>query len=113
MPFAPARPCGKPFCPHLQPCPVHTGAAEARHRRRSEQGRRLYDTQRWRKQSKAFLAKHPLCIDCEAERVYQLATEVDHEVPHRGDEQLFWDETNWRARCTTHHSRKTRREVLT
>jgi 5-methylcytosine-specific restriction protein A len=35
------------------------------------------------------------------------ATVVDHQVPHRGDERLFWDERNWRPRCKAHHDQKT------
>jgi 5-methylcytosine-specific restriction protein A len=62
-----------------------------------------YDAQ-WRRESKAFLAAHPNCVDCGA-----LATQVDHERPHRGDPALFWDRTNWRPRCHACHSRKTAR----
>jgi hypothetical protein len=39
------------------------------------------------------------------------ATEVDHEPPHGGDMQKFWDRSTWRSRCKPHHSAKTRREV--
>lgn len=112
MPWAPSKPCGQPGCPHLKPCPTHTAGVEARTRRDQESGRRLYDTRRWRRESRAFLQAHPLCIDCTAEQRYGLATQVDHEVPHRGDATLFWDRSNWRARCAPHHSRKTRKEVL-
>jgi 5-methylcytosine-specific restriction protein A len=62
---------------------------------------------RWRRARKAYLAEHPFCVDCQAEHVVTLATAVDHEVPHRGDETLFWDESNWRSRCKMHHDRKT------
>jgi 5-methylcytosine-specific restriction protein A len=66
-------------------------------------------TYRWQRESKRFLAQHPLCVDCEAEGQTGLATEVDHEVPHRGDAALFWDRGNWRPRCKPHHSAKTAR----
>jgi 5-methylcytosine-specific restriction enzyme A len=37
--------------------------------------------------------------------VYQ----VDHVVPHRGDQHLFWDEsTNWQSLCASCGSRKSR-----
>ena len=30
------------------------------------------------------------------------ATVVDHVIPHRGDQKLFWDEDNWQAVSYTH-----------
>lgn len=112
MPWAPERPCREPGCPHLQPCPTHGGGALARQRRDREAGRRLYDTQRWRRARRAFLADHPMCVDCSSEGRYALAAHVDHIDPHRGDEAKFWDVANWQALCAMHHSRKTKKEVL-
>jgi 5-methylcytosine-specific restriction protein A len=37
------------------------------------------------------------------------ATDVDHVIPHRGNERLFWDEGNWQALCHECHSAKTAR----
>jgi 5-methylcytosine-specific restriction enzyme A len=35
------------------------------------------------------------------------ATQVDHVVPHRGNDDLFWDEQgNWQALCATCGARK-------
>ena len=31
------------------------------------------------------------------------ATVVDHRIPHKGDEGLFWDESNWQSMCKPHH----------
>ena len=42
--------------------------------------------------------------------MYVRATDVDHITPHRGDRQLFWDESNWQPLCHRHHSMKTARE---
>jgi len=36
-----------------------------------------------------------------------LGTQTDHIIPHRGDQALFWDETNWQRLCLPCHSRKT------
>ncbi|MGH3850135.1 MAG: HNH endonuclease signature motif containing protein [Pseudonocardiaceae bacterium] len=37
---------------------------------------------------------------------------VDHIIPHRGDQKLFWDQMkNWQALCELCHRRKTAREV--
>lgn len=35
------------------------------------------------------------------------ATDVDHVIPHRGNERLFWNEQNWQALCYECHSQKT------
>lgn len=40
------------------------------------------------------------------------ATVVDHITPHRGDERLFWDESNHQALCAAcHNGRKAREEA--
>ena len=74
----------------------------------SEQAQRLYDHQ-WAKTSKRFLTEHPLCVECDKEGRTEAATCTDHIVPHRGNEDLFWEETNWQALCRRHHDLKTRR----
>ena len=58
----------------------------------------------------AFLAQHPLCAACQAQGRVVRATVVDHVVPHRGDQVLFWDETNWAPACKPCHDAKTARE---
>jgi 5-methylcytosine-specific restriction protein A len=58
---------------------------------------------RWQKARLRFLAIHPFCIDCGSADDLQ----VDHQVPHRGDADLFWDQGNWRTRCLVCHARKT------
>jgi 5-methylcytosine-specific restriction protein A len=57
---------------------------------------------KWQKARDGWLKRYPNCVDCG-----EPATEVDHEIPHKGDMKLFWDRTNWRSRCKKHHSRKT------
>jgi 5-methylcytosine-specific restriction endonuclease McrA len=32
-----------------------------------------------------------------------VATVVDHIIPHRGDQALFWDVSNWQSLCKPHH----------
>jgi 5-methylcytosine-specific restriction protein A len=65
---------------------------------------------RWRRARLAFLARHPLCATCQAEGRLVPATDVDHVVPHRGDQRLFWDESNWQGLCKPCHDAKTARE---
>jgi len=107
-PFAPAHPCTWPGCGQL----VKEGSRCERHKR---QERKQYDagrgsaTQRgyggrWREARARFLALHPTC-ECG-----QVATEVDHRVAHRGNYDLFWDESLWSAKCKRCHSRKTAKQ---
>jgi len=46
-------------------------------------------------------------VECERKGHVIPATVVDHIIPHRGDETLFWDESNWQALCKKCHDRKT------
>lgn len=58
---------------------------------------------RWRQRRAQFLRLHPLCVICERHGRLSAARVVDHVIPHRGDEQLFWDESNWQSLCKTCH----------
>src|SRR3546814_18817729 len=59
---------------------------------------------KWQAARAGFLRSHPLCVMCVEEGRTTVATVVDHKVPHRGDQRLFWDRTNWQALCAAHHS---------
>lgn len=65
---------------------------------------------RWQKARERHLQQHPLCVMCEAEGRVEAATVVDHIVPHRGDERLFWDRTNWQSLCKPHHDGEKQRQ---
>ena len=111
MPFKPKVSCKHPGCVALIPsgtkyCEVHRPLHPEEIRSTYKRG---YDA-RWRKVSKAFLRANPLCVRCMKEGKYVKATVVDHVIPHRGDERLFWDQGNWQALCKQCHDRKTRRE---
>lgn len=58
---------------------------------------------RWQQARRAFLSEHPLCRMCEEEGRVTAATVVDHITPHKGDEALFWDRSQWQALCKRHH----------
>lgn len=81
-----------------------TARRRAYDRTRPSAAKRLYG-RAWRRARKAYLLEHPFCVDCG-----DFAAEVDHDKPHGGDLELFWDRDNWRGRCKPCHSRKTRRE---
>ena len=72
-------------------------------------GSRGYGTA-WNKARKRYLETHPLCVECMKQGRYVKATDVDHIMPHRGDNVLFWDQSNWQSLCHRHHSIKTRNE---
>lgn len=113
MPQGSKKPCAKPGCRALtrgRYCEKHAkgGAGSQYERQRGSANQRGY-TYRWQKASKAYLADNPLCVECLANDIYEAATQVDHIKPHRGDPELFWDQSNWQGLCDTHHSRKTRR----
>lgn len=116
MPRSAKRPCSYPGCGRLSDtgrCERHRRAEEKEHdRRRGGSTARLYDY-RWQKASKAFLRDHPLCQcgDCQEGVLRTLAsTVVDHRIPHRGNQALFWDRTNWQAMAKQCHDLKTARE---
>lgn len=89
------------YCPTCQP--VVRRAVEAARPALHQRG--WYHTPRWTRARLAFLRTAPLCAQCR-----RPANTVDHIVPHRMDEGLFWDEANWQALCASCHSRKTARE---
>ena len=65
---------------------------------------------RWVKYSHNYLSAHPLCVICEAKGKTTAATVVDHIVPHKGSQELFWDVSNHQSLCASCHGRKTARE---
>lgn len=102
----------KSVCRHLgcglligQPgfCQLHKRAADSN---RSNSARRGYG-HRWRKARETYLSTHPLCVKHQARGQVVVATVVDHIIPHRGDNQLFWDSNNWQALCKQCHDIKT------
>ena len=104
MPRFPKRPCRHPGCPNLSDgvyCEEHRALYA-----RDSATQRGYDG-RWRKARERFLRAHPLCVVCQREGRLTPATVVDHIVPHRGNQQLFWDEANWQPLCKSHHDQKT------
>ena len=107
MPRKPKKPCGHPGCPALTEnryCDEHVKLYANERGSAAERG---YDN-RWRKARLRFLKVHPFCVICKAEGKLVKATVVDHIIPHRGDELLFWDESNWQPLCKRCHDRKTR-----
>lgn len=106
MPKKPAKPCRHPGCPELTEGKYCAAHAKLHFRDRESSSGRGYDS-RWRKARKHYLKLYPLCVNCKAQGQLTKATVVDHIRPHRGDRQLFWDETNWQSLCKSCHDHKT------
>ncbi len=66
----------------------------------------MYHTSRWQRLRRIFLAKHPLCEDCEGRGITEPAAHVDHRKA-RQDGGADWDVANLRGLCASCHSRKT------
>ncbi len=110
MPYKPLKPCRHPGCGALT-----AGTYCDKHKRdrvpdaRESANKRGYNS-RWQRARKMFLARHPLCAECERNGRLTAATVVDHIIPHKGDQALFWDENNWQPLCKQCHDRKTVQE---
>lgn len=93
-------------------CSQHA-AAHARVFRSAEhrkEAARLYRTGQWLGLRRQQLTLQPFCALCLCAGRYTLANEVDHVVPHRNDETLFYDPLNLQSLCHSCHSLKTARE---
>ena len=113
MPYRPNIPCRHPGCAALVPygqkyCEKHKALHPEEVRSASKRG---YG-KRWQKASREYLQVHPLCVLSMKKQPprYVKATVVDHITPHRGDQKLFWDRSNWRSLCKQCHDKKTRAE---
>ena len=51
----------------------------------------LYNQQIWRNRRRTQLREYPLCTLCETRGQVTPATVVDHVLPHKGDEWLFYN----------------------
>lgn len=111
IPYKPNKPCRHPGCARLVPsgqtyCEEHLPLHPEYTRSAAARG---YNS-RWNKARKVYLADHPLCAECLRCGKYTAATVVDHIIPHRGNNELFWDESNWQSLCKRCHDKKTGRE---
>lgn len=108
MPRRPSTPCKQNGCPNLvsygsRYCDQH----KEDHRYEVKSTKEKGYTSRWNKARLRFLKVHPLCVKCQSNGKLTKATVVDHITPHRGDQDLFWNQANWQALCKSCHDRKT------
>jgi 5-methylcytosine-specific restriction protein A len=115
MPKAALKPCAHPACKKVvhfsnRFCEQHQKANQKQvESRRESAHKRGYGT-KWRAARAGFLRSNPFCVHCMAKGLVVPATEVDHIVPHKGDQVLFWDAKNRQALCKSCHSTKTATE---
>ncbi len=101
------KPCSYPGCPNLT-----NGGRCPQHRRpdaRPTATERGYDAT-WRRLRAKHLKENPLCVMCLAMGREEKATEVDHIIPHKGDDALRLEAGNLQSLCPWHHKSKTARE---
>lgn len=73
----------------------------------------LYDRARYKRMRAMRLQEEPLCRYCMSrfKRVTE-ATVCDHIVPHKGDEDMFFDYANTQSLCKPCHDQHKQREEL-
>lgn len=105
MPLSPPRacPCGGRItngkCDRCKP----------RREARPNFRQRGYTTE-WSKYSENYRILNPLCAECDRNGLVVAAYCVDHIIPHKGNEQLFWDENNHQSLCRACHAVKSAKE---
>ena len=108
MPNPCLRACAEPRCPVLVVkgrCPQHT---KGERDRPNVDVRKWYRTTRWQQMRDRKREEDPFCVECVKEgRPYVPWTDLDHIVPHRGDEARFYDYSGVQGLCREHHSAKT------
>jgi 5-methylcytosine-specific restriction enzyme A len=67
-------------------------------------------TRRWDVAAARFKRLNPLCAACLKRGLYVPAYAVDHIVPHRGNAELMWDQSNWQSLCRECHNRDKQHE---
>jgi len=68
-----------------------------------------YRSAQWQARRRQQLQQHPLCCMCLAIGRVEVATVVDHVIPHRGDRELFYHGAV-QSLCWSHHS-KTKQQI--
>jgi len=106
--------CRHPGCGRLIDAPGYCSkhAQEPALRKAKVDRHRLTPHQRgynyqWRQARRVFLMEHPLCVACERNGRLTAAQVVDHREPHQGDQERFWNRSNWQPLCVRCHNAKT------
>ena len=78
-------------------------------KRRENSYRRGYNS-RWVKLRDQVRREEPLCRTCLAQGLTVGTEEIDHIIPHRGNQKLLYSRSNLQGLCKSCHSRKTATE---
>lgn len=101
--------------PDLPPIHRLAGYDQLQAQKKSEETTRqrskskVYD-HTWRKWRKSYLARNPLCVECQRETVITEATDLHHIVDISVAPNRKFDETNIQPLCHSHHSKITAKE---
>ena len=109
----PLQVCNEPGCNQLARayrCEQHSRESNRSKSARRATGHEKAYNYKWGKASKKYRKHNPLCVSCQLSGRTSAASCVDHIIPHRGSDDLFWDKGNWCSLCWRCHSAKTRRE---
>lgn len=106
--------CRHPGCGRLISVAGYCEAHAKLHQQQSDAQRgtaheRGYN-RRWQKARATYLGRNPLCKCCGESGRVVVAAVVDHIIPHKGDQALFWNTSNWQPLCKPCHDSKTARE---
>lgn len=108
MPLAPPRLCSKLGCPGRVQGGVCSVCGPKRRTPPSQGGWRSdprYHTARWQARAKDQLTREPLCAHCLRDGLVMAARVADHVVPHKGNDEAFWN-GELQSLCTSHHGTK-------
>lgn len=113
MPKKPKHYCREPKCPNMAESGESYCLDHQKQKNRDyskTRGPSPYNNRAWMVYRVWYLKRHRLCIECKKEGKTVVATEVDHiiSLSKGGD---FWDESNHKALCKSHHSSKTAKEI--
>lgn len=98
----------KPSVRFLEP---KTAAEQSRDRDARLAYRSNYKTARWQRLAWSVKVRDAFtCQRCGLMSVAKFALAVDHVIPHRGNEMLFWDEGNLSTLCAPCHNGAKQRE---
>lgn len=105
------RECRKLGCKNLTDskdgyCSEHSSEVYLRYDKHRLSSKERGYNYRWNKYRKWYLQHHPICMKCDK----AAASVVDHIIPHKGNDDLFWDMSNHQALCKKCHDIKTATE---
>ena len=116
MPSTRGKPCAQPGCPAVidrrrRWCDDHQRDEWRRVNAAKDPAvLALYKSARWRREKAEQLRLHPLCQcdDCQEGAILVTGADtVDHDPPHDGTAETFFDRARYRSMAKPHHDKKT------